>query len=170
MTSEPESSSYADQLEFARNIALNLLEVRMRSTSELRQALARKNVPADIAEDLVERFTRVGLLNDAEFARAFVATREKVNRHGVVRIRQDLRAKGIDDELAQAVLAELDPDSQVEAARTFASKKMRSLARVDQATATRRLYGALARRGFPSSLVAQVVRETLATDVDLGEG
>ena len=41
-------------------------------------------------------------------------------------------------------------------------KKLRSLTRVDETTATRRLVGLLARKGYPPGMAFAVVREVLA--------
>ncbi len=159
MTSE--ETSRADQVEFARRIALNLLERRQRSEGELRAALARKNVPQDIIDELMTRFTEVQLIDDAAFAEALVTTRVQVERRGRTRIRQELRTKGVDQEIIDEALSGLDVEDEWEAARTFASRRAKSLVGLDPLKAQRRLMGALARRGFSPSIVTQVTRETL---------
>ncbi|NHB85897.1 hypothetical protein G7085_18730 [Tessaracoccus sp. HDW20] len=76
MTSE-QGDERATQLEVARRIALDQLTVRQRSEEELRQAMARRNVPADIAAEILERFGEVGLIDDASFARALTESRSR---------------------------------------------------------------------------------------------
>lgn len=150
-----------EQLEFARRIALNLLETRARSSEELRRAMARKLVPEEIIEELLGRLEAVGLVDDEAFATALVNTRTKVARRGARHIRQELRSKGVPDDVAAEALAAVDPEDELEAARTFATKKMRSMQGLDTVVAKRRLYGALARRGFGSDVVRCVVDEVL---------
>ena len=156
-----ESDDRATQLEVARKIALDLLAVRQRSEHELRTAMTRRNVPAAVADELVERFTEVGLLNDATFAAALTASRAEFALRGRHRIRQELHTKGIDRELAEAALAEIDPEAEREAALTVARKKMRSLAPLEPQVARRRLAGVLARRGFSGGIVSAVVQQVL---------
>ncbi len=153
-----------EQLEFARRIALNLLETRARSEAELRKAMDRKNVPADIAEELLTRLNAVGLVDDEAFAVALVNTRTKVARRGGARIRQELREKGVPDDVAAGALSQVDPEDELAAAETFAAKKVRSMAGLDPVVAKRRLYGALARRGFGPDVVRRVVAEALSGD------
>lgn len=155
-----------EQIEFARRIALNQLETQPRSAEELRKAMARKDVAEDIIEYLLSRFAAVGLVDDQAFAIALVNTRTKVARRGGIRIRQELRQKGVSDDVAEQALAQVDPEDELEAARTFAAKKIRSMAGVDEVVAKRRLYGALARRGFTPDVVRRVVRATLEPDDD----
>lgn len=161
MTSESSADQRATQLEVARKIALDLLAVRQRSEQELRQAMAKRNVPVDVADEIVERFTEVGLLNDATFAAALTASRANFSLRGRSRIRQELQAKGVDREIADAALAEIDPEDERAAAIAVARKRMRSLQGLEPHVARRRLAGVLARRGFPGSLVSAVVHEVL---------
>ena len=44
--------------------------------------------------------------------------------------------------------------------------KLRSMSRFDDTTKTRRLVGMLARKGYPSQLAFQVVREELGAEVE----
>ncbi len=158
-----------EQLEFARRIALNQLETRARSANELRRAMAKKLVPEDIIEELLGRLERVGLVDDAAFATALVNTRTKVARRGSRRIRAELREKGVPDELAEEALAGVDPQDELAAAMEFAAKKVRSMTALDPAVARRRLYGALARRGFGSDVVRQVTEDALGSHGELSE-
>ncbi|MGV8845380.1 regulatory protein RecX [Tessaracoccus sp.] len=146
-----------EQLEFARRIALNLLETRARSADELRRAMARKSVSEEISAELLGRLEAVGLVDDQAFATALVNTRTKVARRGARHIRQELREKGVPEDVAEVALAGVDPQDALDAAMTFASKKVRSMQGVDPVTVKRRLYGALARRGFSADMVRHVV-------------
>lgn len=159
----------ADHEAVARKILLDALTGRARSRQELADKLAKKDVPADLAEALLDRFTEVGLIDDAAFARLWVEGRHRSRGLAPRALAQELRRKGIDDDVAREAIDELDEDSQRSAARALVERKARSLQRVDTATATRRLVGMLARKGYPSGLAFAVVREVLSErgeDVD----
>ena len=152
----------------AREIALRQLTVRARSRQELAKALARKNVPDDVARIVLDRLTEVGLIDDAVFARDWLAAgerRQKSRRALLI----ELAEKGVEREVIDAAVAELDADRDYVVARGFAERKVRSLAGLDPQVRYRRLAGALARRGFGASVVAQVTREVLADEVELAE-
>ncbi len=155
-----EHGPVGDPVAVAREIALRLLDVRARSREELRRAMVKKHVPADAAAEVLDRFTEVGLINDEAFAREWVASGEHRMRGKAV-LRQELRQKGVDRDVAEAALAETEVDDRAVALR-FASRKARSLAQVPRDVAYRRLCGALGRRGFASSVIASVVSEVLA--------
>jgi regulatory protein len=154
----------ADPEAVARRILLDQLTGRARTRKELGDKLAAKRVPEEIATRLLDRFTDVGLIDDSAFARTWVDQRHSPDGKGLARraLAQELRRKGVDDETAREALDEIDPASEEESARTLVRRKLRSLSRCDDTTATRRLVGMLARKGYSSGLAFSVVREELA--------
>ncbi|GAA1479245.1 hypothetical protein GCM10009623_36910 [Nocardioides aestuarii] len=156
----------ADPESVARTILLDQLTGRARSRKELADKLASKNVPGEIASRLLDRFEEVGLVDDAAFARSWVEGRHTSRGLAPRAIAQELRRKGVDDEVAREALDELGSEEQLETARRLVRKKRRSLERFDEQTRTRRLVGLLARKGYPAGLAWQVVREELGESDD----
>ncbi|HEU4811071.1 MAG TPA: regulatory protein RecX [Nocardioides sp.] len=152
----------ADPESVARKILLDQLTGQARSRKELSDKLASRNVPTDVATRLLDRFEEVGLINDDAFARSWIASRQPGKGLARRALAQELRRKGIDDEVAREALDEIDPADEESAARALVRKKLRTLSRVDDTTATRRLVGLLARKGYSSGLAFAVVREELA--------
>lgn len=154
----------ADQEQVARTILLDQLTGRARSREELRQRLAQRDVPDEVADRLLDRFTEVGLIDDAAFAKLWVDSRQTSRGLAPRALAQELRRKGVPDEIVREAVAEVDEDSQRKAARALVRKKLRSMQRLDQQTATRRLVGMLARKGYSSGLSFAVIREELGAD------
>ena len=152
----------ADPESVARKILLDQLTGQARSRKELADKLAAKNVPGDVATRLLDRFEEVGLVDDDAFARSWIASRQPGKGLARRALAQELRRKGVDDEVAREALDEIDPADEEAAARALVRKKLRSLSRVDDTTATRRLVGMLARKGYGSGLSFAVVRDELA--------
>lgn len=152
----------ADPESVARTILLDQLTGRARSRKELSDKLRSKDVPEELATRLLDRFEEVGLVDDEAFARTWVSARQSGKGLARRALAAELRRKGIDDEVAKGVLEEVDPADEEAAARGLVRKKLRSLQRVDDTTATRRLVGMLARKGYGSGLAFAVVRDELA--------
>jgi regulatory protein len=152
----------ADPESVARRILLNALTGQARSREELRQKLAKKDVPTELAERLLDRFTEVGLVDDEAFARSWVEGRQRSRGLARRALAHELRRRGVDDETARTALDDLPPEQEEAAARELVRKKLRSLRGVDQVTVTRRLAGLLARKGYPAALAFAVVRDELA--------
>ena len=152
----------ADHEAVARKILLDQLTGQARSRKELSDKLASRNVPDEIAIALLDRFEEVGLVDDEAFARSWIASRQPGKGLARRALAQELRRKGIDDEVARDALDEVDPADEEAAARALVRKKLRTFSRVDDTTATRRLVGMLARKGYSSGLAFAVVRDELA--------
>ena len=158
----PALDAEPDQESVARAIALRLLTGAARSRAQLADAMARKDVPDDVAEKVLDRFTEVGLIDDAEFARMLVRTRHAERGLSRRAIAVELRRKGIDDELAGAALEEVDGDDEEAAARALVRRKLAATSSLDAQTRARRTFAALGRKGYPPGLVSRLVREELA--------
>jgi regulatory protein len=145
----------------ARGICLRALTGTAKTRKQLADLLAKKEVPAEAANAVLDRFTDVGLIDDAAFAAAWVTSRQ--SGRGLARraLASELRAKGVDGEVAAAAVAEVDPQDEWDSARRLVERKMPSMARLDRVTAERRLMGMLARKGYGGGLAAAVVREAL---------
>lgn len=160
----------ADAEEVARKILLDQLTGQARSRAELATKLSRRRVPEAVAERLLTRFEEVGLIDDAAFARSWVESRQPGKGLGRRALAQELRRKGIEEEVAREALEEIEPEDEEQAARALVRRKLRTLCRVDRATATRRLSGMLARKGHSGEVVWRVVREELdASGFDTGD-
>ena len=154
----------ADPEGVARTILLDALTGQARTRRELADKLAKREVPDDVATELLDRFTDVGLIDDAAFASAWVESRHRSRGLAPRALAQELRRKGVDDEEAKAALEQIDEDDQRAAARALVDRKMRSVRGLDPQVATRRLAGMLARKGYGAGLAFSVVREALAED------
>ena len=110
-------------------------------------------------------FVDVGLVDDASFAAALVQTRSTVAGRGRHRIRQN-SSQGVDREVAEAAMSDIDPDEELTAAIEVARKRARSLAGLEPHVVRRRLAGVLARRGFPGHVVSQALASALSNSDD----
>jgi regulatory protein len=157
-----EQDAPSDPEAVARSVCLQLLTQRARSRSELTKALAKRGLPDDAASRVLDRFVEVGLIDDSALAlsMAGAAHAERGLARRAVAVR--LRNRGLGEDDVIEALATIDPQSEREQAQRLARKKLRSLGSLDPAVQTRRLAGLLARKGYPPSLVYDVVRQVMA--------
>jgi regulatory protein len=145
----------------ARQILLRRLTEQPRSRSELASALARKHVPDDVAQRLLDRFEEVGLVDDAAFAQAWVDSRHRGRGLGRRALSHELRRKGIDDDVARDAVASVDEAAERDTARRLVEQRADSLAKLEPVHAQRRLLGMLARKGYGAGVATEVVRDVL---------
>jgi len=156
----------ADPETVARKILLDALTGQARSRKELADKLAKKDVPGEIAARLLDRFEEVGLIDDEAFARAWIESRQPGKALARRALAQELRRKGIDEEIAREALGEIDPDDEEAAARALVRKKLRSVQGLEQQRATRRLVGILARKGYGAGMAFAIVSDELRLSDD----
>ena len=152
----------ADPESVGRAILLRQLTMGPRSEAQLRQAMARRNVPEDVADRLIARFVEVGLIDDAQYATEFVQSQAAAGALSRRRVQHKLRQKGVAEDTVAAAVAQIDPAEERAAALDLARRRAARMADLDEPTRRRRLAGVLARRGYPSETVFAVVAEVLA--------
>lgn len=91
-----------------RAAALRLLARREYGRAELRRKLRRDHAESDV-EQVLDRLVAEGLLSDGRFAEMFVRSRIGQG-YGPLRVRAELRERGIGAEAAETALAEADVD------------------------------------------------------------
>lgn len=151
--------SEADPEQVARTILLRRLDSAPRTRHELRDLLLSRGIPEETVERVLDRFCDVGLINDAEYARMWVDARHRTRGSTRAVLRQELRRKGVDAELIEEALEQIDTEGERDRARELVRVKARGLTRLDSAARTRRLVGMLQRRGYSAGVAFSVVRE-----------
>lgn len=151
--------------ERARAACLNALGRRMHSRRELEIKLARKGIAPEIAAGVLDRLTEVGLVDDAAYARAFVAERQRRRPRGAFALQAELAARGVDRETAEVVLAETaDAEDPVEVACRALEPRRRSLERLPRDRARAKAGQFLRGRGFGFAVAAEAVDRVLPGD------
>ncbi|MFH8977590.1 recombination regulator RecX [Streptomyces sp. NPDC017890] len=150
-----------DPVEQARAICLRLLTGTPRTRKQLADALRKREIPDEAAEEVLSRFEEVGLINDSAFAEAWVESRH--HGRGLARraLARELRTKGVDATLIDAAVSQLDFEQEEETARELVARKLRATRGLDRDKRLRRLAGMLARKGYPEGLALRVVRQAL---------
>jgi len=134
-----------------RQRAIRLLARREHSRAELKRKLAAHGTEEEIANVLTQLETE-GLLSDARAAGAYL--RAHAGRFGTARLRQDLRSRGLDPELADVDLADLG--SELERARAVWARKFP--AAPGNAREWARQARFLQSRGFATEIIRKLLK------------
>ncbi|RLK53003.1 regulatory protein RecX [Microbacterium telephonicum] len=131
----------------AERVLVRKLRGRSLSEREARRLAADQGLEAEDVEVLIDRFLRLGYLDDARLAEQLVHTGVERKSQGRGALAQTLTQRGIPREIVQAALDDL-PDDEGERALEVARAKVRSVRGLERDVAIRRLAGQLARRGY----------------------
>ena len=160
---DPRMSSDDKETSRARSVALRLLAAKSRSAAEIRERLSRR-FAKETVEHTVAHLIDGGLLNDAEFAQQWRRSRETRKPRSRRMIEQELRQRGIADDLIDNALQDYDSqDAAYRAAARYAARQARS----DQATFARRVGAFLERRGFEPAVVRRTLQR-LREELEVG--
>lgn len=157
--SEVAELSDTGALESAFDRALRFLSYRPRSIDEVRRHLVKNEVQDSLLTIVIERLRQRGYVDDAAFARFWVSNRARFKPMGSRALRYELRLKGVDDEIADDALAELDEDDLAfRAAQAKASRYMGQTRQVFR----HKLSALLRRRGFGEYAIRDAVLQLQA--------
>lgn len=140
--------------------ALRYVAMRPRSVGEMRTYLQQKGASPALADQILNKLSKLGLLDDAAYARAFVATRRLLRPTSRLKLQQQLRAKHLSDEVIGQALGSEQADEQT-ALRTVAVKKWQ-IARYRQEP--QKLMRYLASQGFGYDDIKNVLAELKHAD------
>ncbi|MFF8862867.1 recombination regulator RecX [Streptomyces sp. NPDC015139] len=166
--------SSGDPVERARAICLRLLTGTPRTRKQLADALRKREISDEVADEVLSRFEEVGLIDDGAFADAWVESRH--HGRGLARraLARELRTKGVDSALIDEAVSQLDSEQEETTARELVARKLSATRGLDRDKRLRRLAGMLARKGYPEGMALRVVRQALeeeGEDTDfLGDG
>lgn len=109
----------------AHDKALNYINLRRRSIKELRDYLRRKEYEPAIINKVIDRLTGANLLNDEEFARAWVRDRLLLKPRSKRALSAELAQKGISRAIVDSVLSEMEEGSEQSALEEALNRKLR---------------------------------------------
>ncbi len=150
-----------DEVERAREKALNYLSYRPRSEAEVRRYLEDREFSAQTVDEVVERLCFVGLIDDDAFARFWVENRSRFRPRGERALAQELRQHGIAATVIESALGGYDAAAAGDA---YAREQARRLAALPPEQFRRRLAERLTRRGFAYDLVHELLARYASPD------
>ncbi len=158
-------SDDADPVARARQVCLRLLTLAPRTRAQLADALRKRGIPDEAADEVLDRFTDVGLIDDAAFARAWVESRHYSRGLAGRALAAELKQRGVAaGQIREAIEGQLGPEAEVSAARRLVERKLAVMTALSAEQRTRRLAGMLARKGYPPGLAFRVIREALEAE------
>jgi regulatory protein len=143
-----------DEREIAYMKALRYLDYRPRSRAEVRRALEKHAVPAEVIEDVFKRLERSGLVNDERFAKDWVENRSEFRPRSRRALAYELHQKGLAESAIKKALEGLNEEAL---AYQAALKQSRHYQGYPMRDFRNKLGSYLARRGFSYEIIKNVV-------------
>ena len=117
-------SQFQEQSDFGKlyDRTLRWAYMRLRSEREIDMYVKKLSDDSGTWEQIKERLDRLGLIDDREFARAWVASRRRSKHSSDIKLRSELRQKGVDESVISKELSNSEIDEN-DALRQLIEKK-----------------------------------------------
>ncbi len=134
--------------------------LRPRSKKEVELWLSRKKIHESLHEELFNRLNDLKLINDESFALWWVEQRNSFRPKSKTVLRLELRNKGIDKELIDKALDEINVD-ETAVAQGLLEKRMYKWTNLPKYEAKQKMGQYLASKGFTWELIVKVVSKVV---------
>lgn len=131
---------------------------------QLRDGLLARDVEPEVADEVIARYTEVGLLDDTSLATMIARTRHQERGKSARAIAVELKRKGFSEDDIEHALEPIDKEAEYDAAATLAAKKWHGTSTLPTEVRVRRVVGHLGRKGYSPSLAFTLVKELQRAD------
>src|SRR5574344_655223 len=108
-----------------KEMCINYISLRIRSTKEIKDYLKRKNVDVSVADEVIFELDKMGLINDFSFAKAYVNDQILLTPKGPYKISKELENLGITNDVINEALDEIDNDALKEKLEKLVIKQLK---------------------------------------------
>ena len=141
--------------------AANFCAYQERTHKEVRSRLSELEVVGDESEAIIAWLIENNYLNEERFARIFAGSKFRQKKWGRIKIRQELRMRGVSDYCLKAGMSEIDGDDYIVTLQEIIEKKSRDIKDSNKLVIKQKLVKFALSRGFENDLVFDVVGKFL---------
>lgn len=154
----PPKQDSEENRSYAFNYSLKYLSYRARSVKEVYDYLLRKNFVKHTIDAVIQKLTDLKFLDDEEFAKAWIESRQKYKGKSKYILKNELRLKGLSEDIIEPLLKEAQDD--LETARILFDKKKKILGKFPQQEFKKKMGLFLQRKGFSFEVITKLLRES----------
>lgn len=141
-----------------KNAALKVIEGSAKTEKEIQDKLLSKMYSIDTIERVIEFLKSYGFAGDKKYIEMYI--RDKLKRYGRNKIKFILSAKGINQSLLSEMLKDIDPEDEINAAKSFALKKVKTINwKDDKRKAYKKLFDFLRAKGYTVDVIKTVLSD-----------
>ncbi|MBM7693609.1 regulatory protein [Peribacillus deserti] len=149
---------FHEDIQKALNYALHYLSHRMRTETEIRNLLKKKEYGEHIIQEVIHKLYGFDYLDDTQFAISYVRTQMNSSIKGKGIIFKELKEKGISEEDIHTGLKEYSFELEVENAGKLAAKTIKQGKNSSEREVKQKTEMALMRKGFSSDIIQEAVK------------
>ncbi len=143
--------------EEAYNKSINYIEVRIRSTNEIKVYLKNKKYSEEVIESTINRLLKNNILNDEVFTKAFINDKLNFTTMGPYKIELELKKHHIDNNIINTYINNIDEDILYEKIDKLITKFMKSNKKHKGFVLKNKIYNNLLNLGYKSSMILEIL-------------
>lgn len=149
-----------------KNSALRIVEKTYKTEKEMKDKLLEKGYEEETIEKTIDFLKEYNFLNDEKFSIMYAKDRSKTE--GKNKIKYSLIRKGIDKEIVEATLENIDNDIEEEIAYNLAFKKYKLLVNRenDKYKLNQKLFRFLLGKGYSFDLIKSVINKVTNEEME----
>ena len=147
--------------EKAMDMAVKYLSFKSRTSSEMIDYLKKKNVDEKIIADVMQKLGEYRYIDDVVYLKNYVENNRHLNYYGSRRMSQDLKKRGISDQLLLSLEDLFSKQDEYQCCEIVAKKNLRILKGQTSAQKKKKLYDKLGRMGYPTEMVLEVIKSLI---------
>ena len=141
--------------------AANFCAYQERTHKEVRNRLYELEIIGDESEAIITWLIENNYLNEERFARLFAGSKFRQKKWGRIKIRQELKMRGVSDYCLKAGMSEIDGDDYMITLQEIIEKKSKDIKESNKLIIKQKLVKFALSRGFENDLVFDVVGKFL---------
>ena len=149
--------NFDSDFEKAKSCAFWYINRRRYTKRELYERLVKKEYDPDTVNSVLDYLEELEYIDDKDYARRYISDAVNLKKHGIIRIRRDLKMKGISQDIVDKVFSDLDITER-DSILQLLEKRAYNADMTDE-KAVSKIVGFLVRRGFSYTDVYDVIRE-----------
>lgn len=149
--------AYQEDIQKALSLSFYYLSHRMRSEYEVTTYLKEKEYEGHTIKEVIHKLYELKYLDDVEFAKAFVSTKVNAGDKGPIVIKQELKQKGIQDDISEKALLQYSEEQQLQHAKKIAEKLLNKKGNSSAVEQKRKAEQTLIRKGYPSYIIEKAI-------------
>lgn len=143
----------------ANNYAIRIIEHHSKTVKQLKDKMKEKGYEEEFINNSIQFLQEYNYINDEKYAKQYINDKVRFGKDGRNKIKMNLMQKGVDKEIIQEQLNDIDSDLETDNAFELAERKMRSYKSLDLPTQRRRLYSFLQRKGYKGDIINKVMNK-----------
>lgn len=143
---------------------IKYIQVRLRSRKEIIKYLDKYNLEDNEKIQIMDQLKKVGLINDLNFAKAYIADKMHLSNYGPYKIKEDLEKHDIDSTIIEELIANLDDNDIYDKLYCLMKKKVMGNKKYSKYQLKAKILDEFMRLGYPNEMINNIFDELYVED------